>query len=143
MKLAATIARALQADMQVELRNIERAVAAGTRDAGRGLKTELRRQVAAPGSVSGSPTAGATSTTRTQGSLLPGWPPLARRCSGAAGAGSRHNRSGRTRNARCVARRNRCAAGSFSSTAGVSSEATICDCKLEASDWHLKSIGRA
>jgi hypothetical protein len=32
--------------MQAELRDIERAVAAGTRDAGRGLRTELRRQVA-------------------------------------------------------------------------------------------------
>jgi hypothetical protein len=46
MKLVATLARSLQADMQVELRNIERAVTSGTRDAGRGLKTELRRQVA-------------------------------------------------------------------------------------------------
>jgi hypothetical protein len=35
MKLAATLARSLQADMQVELRNIERAVTTGTRDAGR------------------------------------------------------------------------------------------------------------
>jgi hypothetical protein len=49
MKLAATIARSLQADMQGELRDIERAVATGTRDAGRGLKTELRRQVASAG----------------------------------------------------------------------------------------------
>jgi hypothetical protein len=49
MKLAAAIARSLQADMQAELREIERAVAAGTRDAGRGLKTELRRQVASAG----------------------------------------------------------------------------------------------
>jgi Family of unknown function (DUF6441) len=31
--------------MQAELRDIERAVATGTRDAGRGLRTELRRQV--------------------------------------------------------------------------------------------------
>ena len=45
MKLAATIARSLQADMQAELRDIERAVATGTREAGRGLRTELRRQV--------------------------------------------------------------------------------------------------
>ena len=44
MKFVATIARALQADMQAELRDIERAVAAGTRAAGQGLKTELRRQ---------------------------------------------------------------------------------------------------
>jgi len=43
MKLTATIARSLQADMQAELRNLERAVATGTRDAGRGLKTERSR----------------------------------------------------------------------------------------------------
>ena len=49
MKFAATITRSLQADMQAELRDIERAVASGTRDAGRGLKTELRRQVASAG----------------------------------------------------------------------------------------------
>jgi hypothetical protein len=46
MQFAATIARSLQADMQAELRDIERAVATGTREAGRGLRTELRRQVA-------------------------------------------------------------------------------------------------
>jgi Family of unknown function (DUF6441) len=45
MKLTATIARSLQADMQSELRDLERAVATGTREAGRGLRTELRRQV--------------------------------------------------------------------------------------------------
>jgi len=49
MKFVATIARALQADMQAELRDIERAVAAGTRAAGQGLKTELRRQGASAG----------------------------------------------------------------------------------------------
>ena len=49
MKLAATLARSTHADMQVELRNIERAVTSGTRDAGRGLKAELRRQVASAG----------------------------------------------------------------------------------------------
>jgi Family of unknown function (DUF6441) len=49
MKLAATIARSLRADMQAELRDLERAVAAGTREAGRGLKTDLRRQVASAG----------------------------------------------------------------------------------------------
>jgi Family of unknown function (DUF6441) len=49
MKLVATLARSLQADMQAELRDIERAVATGTRDAGRGLKTELRRQVTSAG----------------------------------------------------------------------------------------------
>jgi hypothetical protein len=49
MKLAASLGRSLQADMQAELRDIERAVATGTRDAGRGLKTELRRQVTSAG----------------------------------------------------------------------------------------------
>jgi hypothetical protein len=49
MKLAAAITRSLQADMQAELRDIERAVATGTRDAGRGLRTELRRQVSSSG----------------------------------------------------------------------------------------------
>ena len=49
MKLTARIARSLQADMQAELRDIERAVATGTRDAGRGLRTELRRQVTSAG----------------------------------------------------------------------------------------------
>jgi Family of unknown function (DUF6441) len=49
MKLAAAITRLLQADMQAELRGIERAVATGTRDAGRGLRTELRRQVTTAG----------------------------------------------------------------------------------------------
>jgi hypothetical protein len=45
MKLAAVLTRSLQADLQAELRDIESAVAGGTRDAGRGLRTELRRQV--------------------------------------------------------------------------------------------------
>ncbi len=49
MKLAATIVRSLQAGMHAELRDIERAVAAGTREAGSGLKTELRRQVGSAG----------------------------------------------------------------------------------------------
>ena len=49
MKLAATIARSFQAGIQAELRDIERAVDSGTRDAGRGLRTELRRQVASAG----------------------------------------------------------------------------------------------
>jgi hypothetical protein len=43
MKLAATIGRSLRVDMRAELRDIERAVATGTRDAGRGLKAEVRR----------------------------------------------------------------------------------------------------
>jgi Family of unknown function (DUF6441) len=49
MNLVATIARSLEADIQAELRDIERAVASGTREAGRGLKTEQRRQVASAG----------------------------------------------------------------------------------------------
>src|SRR5918996_2866678 len=49
MKLAAALTRSLQASMQAELRDIERAAAAGTRDAGRGLRIELRRQVASAG----------------------------------------------------------------------------------------------
>jgi hypothetical protein len=49
MKLAAAIARSLQADMQAELRDLERAVVSGTRDAGRGFRTELRRQVSSAG----------------------------------------------------------------------------------------------
>jgi hypothetical protein len=49
MKLVATLVRSLQADMQVALRNIERGVTIGTRNAGRGLKTELRQQVAGAG----------------------------------------------------------------------------------------------
>lgn len=49
MKLAASVTRSLQADLQAELRDIERAAAAGTREAGRGLKSELRRQVASAG----------------------------------------------------------------------------------------------
>ena len=49
LKLAASITRSLQADMQAELREIERAVSGGTREAGRGLRTELRRQVTSAG----------------------------------------------------------------------------------------------
>ena len=49
MKVVATLARSLQADMQAELRDIERAAAAGTREAGRGLTAELRGQVAGAG----------------------------------------------------------------------------------------------
>jgi hypothetical protein len=49
MKLTVTIIRSIEADMQAELRHVERVVASGTRDAGRGLKTELRRQVASAG----------------------------------------------------------------------------------------------
>jgi Family of unknown function (DUF6441) len=49
MKFAATITRSLQADRQAELHDIQRAVTSGTREAGRGLKTELRHQVESAG----------------------------------------------------------------------------------------------
>jgi Family of unknown function (DUF6441) len=49
MKFVTTIARSLQADMQAELRDLERAVTTGTKVAGQGLKTELRRQVESAG----------------------------------------------------------------------------------------------
>jgi Transposase DDE domain group 1/Family of unknown function (DUF6441) len=49
MKLTATITRSVEAGIQAELRDIERAVATGIREAGRGLRTELRRQVASAG----------------------------------------------------------------------------------------------
>jgi len=49
MKFVTTIARSLQADMQAQLRDLERAAATGTKAAGQGLKTELRRQVASAG----------------------------------------------------------------------------------------------
>jgi Family of unknown function (DUF6441) len=45
MKLTATIIRSVEAGIPAELRDIERAVASGTRNAGRGLRTDLRRQV--------------------------------------------------------------------------------------------------
>jgi hypothetical protein len=49
MKLVATFTRSLQADMQSELRNLERAAVRGTKETGRGLRTELRGQVASAG----------------------------------------------------------------------------------------------
>jgi Family of unknown function (DUF6441) len=49
MNLAVKLGRSLQADMQAELRDIESAVASGTREAGRSLRTELRRQVTSAG----------------------------------------------------------------------------------------------
>jgi hypothetical protein len=49
MKVAASITRSLQACVQAQLRDLERAMATGVRDAGRGLKTELRRQVSSAG----------------------------------------------------------------------------------------------
>jgi hypothetical protein len=49
MELATTIVRSLRREMQAELRDLERAVTSGTRDAGRSLRTELRRQVTIAG----------------------------------------------------------------------------------------------
>jgi Family of unknown function (DUF6441) len=49
LHLAASITRSMQADLEAELRDIERAVAGGTKEAGLGLRTELRRQVASTG----------------------------------------------------------------------------------------------
>jgi hypothetical protein len=63
MKLVAALARSLQAHMQAELRALEQAAGAGTRDAGRGLKAELRRQVGSAGLGQRLATAGATPTT--------------------------------------------------------------------------------
>ena len=49
MKLAATIVGSIKTDMQGEMRGIEKAVAAGVREAGDGLKGSLRKQVVSAG----------------------------------------------------------------------------------------------
>jgi len=49
MKLAATIVGSIKADLQAEMRGIEKAVAAGVKDAGDGLKASLRKQVVSAG----------------------------------------------------------------------------------------------
>ena len=49
MKLAATIVGSIKADMQAEMRGIEKAVAAGVKEAGDGLKGSLRKQVVTAG----------------------------------------------------------------------------------------------
>ena len=49
MKLAATIAGSVLADMESEVRSISKAVTAGVKDAGRGLKGDLRKQVVSAG----------------------------------------------------------------------------------------------
>ena len=49
MKLAATIVGSLKAGFETEMRRIEQAVAAGVKEAGEGLKGELRRQVVTAG----------------------------------------------------------------------------------------------
>ena len=49
MKLAATMAGSVLADMESEVRSISKAVTAGVKEAGRGLKGDLRKQVVAKG----------------------------------------------------------------------------------------------
>ncbi len=49
MKLAATIVGSIKADMQAKMRGIEKAVAAGVKEAGDGLKGSLRKQVVSAG----------------------------------------------------------------------------------------------
>ena len=49
MKLAATIVGSLKAGLEAELRRVERASAAGVKEAGESLKGELRRQVVTAG----------------------------------------------------------------------------------------------
>jgi len=49
MKLAATIVGSIKADMQAEMRGIEKAVAASVKEAGDGLKWSLRKQVVSAG----------------------------------------------------------------------------------------------
>jgi hypothetical protein len=49
MRLLASLTKSIRAGLAAELKDLERAVAAGTRDAGRGLRTELRRQVTSAG----------------------------------------------------------------------------------------------
>jgi hypothetical protein len=53
MKLAAVFTRSLQAGMQAELRDIERAAAAGTHDAGRGPRQSCGVRSRAPAQGSG------------------------------------------------------------------------------------------
>jgi DNA-binding GntR family transcriptional regulator len=83
MKLAAAIARSLQADMQAKLRDLERAVAAGTKAAGHGLKTELRRQVASAGLGQRLANSWRDNTTRTRSSMRQAWSTPRRRRSSA------------------------------------------------------------
>ena len=49
MKLAASIVGSMKADLKAELRQIEKAVTGGIKDAGDGLKSSLRRQVISAG----------------------------------------------------------------------------------------------
>jgi len=49
MKLAATVTGSIMAGMEAEMRTISKAVTAGIKDAGRGLKGDLRKQVVSAG----------------------------------------------------------------------------------------------
>ena len=49
MKLAATVTGSIMAGMEAEMRSISKAVTAGIKDAGRGLKSDLRKQVIGAG----------------------------------------------------------------------------------------------
>ena len=49
MKLAATITGSIMAGMEAEMRTINQAVTGGIKEAGRGLKTDLRKQVVSAG----------------------------------------------------------------------------------------------
>ena len=49
MKLAATIAGSIKAGMEAEMRTISKAVTAGVKEAGRGIKADLRKQVISAG----------------------------------------------------------------------------------------------
>ena len=49
MKLAATITGSIMAGMEAEMRSISKAVTAGIKEAGRGLKGDLRKQVVSAG----------------------------------------------------------------------------------------------
>ena len=49
MKLAATIAGSIKAGMEAEMRTISKAVTAGVKEAGRGIKADLRKQVVSAG----------------------------------------------------------------------------------------------
>ena len=77
MKLVAALARSLQADMQVELRNIERAVTTGTREAGRGLTAEpMAAETAMVVAGSGPPAAAGGGATAPASTQRPPWPTL-------------------------------------------------------------------
>jgi hypothetical protein len=49
VKLAATIAGSIKAGMEAEMRTISKAVTAGVKEAGRGIKADLRKQVISAG----------------------------------------------------------------------------------------------